>query len=165
MLQHQVCSNNSPTENNPKENIRNVCLSLLLSPLDLLCLTSFRNNVQKSSNLSYFSPASNTQFLQIIFNHLCLDFSAYLLPSGTFLNTFLTFLSSGILSSCPNHRKLWLVRIFHMTFSFAETNIYLSVISFPVFLTYYRGFFWVSRLASHTFLPLYELLYVKQSVL
>jgi len=130
VLQNKLCSNNPCAENSPKGNIRNV-FSVSFS-IHWLCgpcrtLASFKINFQSSLSLVIFFPASNSHFLRIIFNHLFLDFSADLLPSGIFLNTFFTFPSSGILSACPNHQNLWLVQIVHTMFSVTGSNISLSI--------------------------------------
>lgn len=58
----------------------------------------------------YFSPASDSHFLHIVFRHrptiFLLGFPTDVFPSGIFVNTFSTFLSSGIISSCHNHHNI-----------------------------------------------------------
>ena len=78
-------------------------------------------------------------------DHLFLGFPTDLFPSWIFLNTFFAFLSSGIPSTCPNHRNLnfiiyeiisgylyksintSLVRILHTPFSFTGADILLNI--------------------------------------
>ena len=58
---------------------------------------------------SYFLQLITPIFLMSFWtssNDLLLDFTMRFFPSGMFLNTFLTAISPGILSTCPNHRKL-----------------------------------------------------------
>jgi hypothetical protein len=58
---------------------------------------------------SYFSPACNTNFHKVIFKFVrpsLHGFATDVFPSGLFLNTFITVLSSGILSTCRNCRNL-----------------------------------------------------------
>ena len=101
---------------------------------------------------TYFSPASNALFLQIIVNIAQLSLSWFskrtFFPSGIFLNTFFTVISSGIPATCPNHRNLlcqiseiisgslyrfiqsWMVLILHMPFTLPGPNIFSQQFTF-----------------------------------
>ena len=132
-------------------------ISLSLSPLGVWFLASFMINIQVSIPIC-FSPASYTYFLQIIFNisRLFLGFSTDVYSFGILLKNF-ALLSSGVISTCPNHHKLpsliseiisgslyrpinsWLVRILH-TPLYLFGQIFFSKFSFPKLLSFVIAF-------------------------
>jgi len=146
-------------------------ISLSLSPLGVWFLASFMINIQVSIPIC-FSPASYTYFLQIIFNisRLFLGFSTDVYSFGILLKNF-ALLSSGVISTCPNHHKLpsliseiisgslyrsinsWLVQVLCVPLSFTGTDIFLNI-----FFSHIAKIYWsvclVSGLPNQTCLPL-----------
>lgn len=83
----------------------------LLHCLYCLCmiLVPFRTNFQASLSLAiFFQPLTLISFrsLSTSTSHLFLGFPTEHFPSGIFLNTLFTVLSSGSLVTCPKHRNL-----------------------------------------------------------